>query len=308
MGVTFDGNGSTIKTLTTGTPSRAHWKVRGGDGVTFTDMTLRGELDAETCPDAISSCSWPRQPTNLEWQHGWHFEGAVNSTLDRVAVYDVFGDFVGVNHDERICACEPAFFTPAKNISVLNSTFSRAGRMGIAITNIDGFLLQNSHLSEVNMAAIDLELDSARATGKNIRILNNTFGRHRFAMFSNGGQGEHETDIVIDGNFQVGDTVTCQPIVSLNVPRPGIQRTNYTITNNVFRSHGEFVNLNGITGAVIKHNTATHIVGGGCGAGGVATVDSHNITITDNAFKDHNVVVHRSGAASTGIVDERNTL
>ncbi|HVE64395.1 MAG TPA: hypothetical protein VNB94_11420, partial [Mycobacteriales bacterium] len=83
--LTFDGNGSTMRTLTTGTPARAFWKIRGGDGVVFTDMTLRGELDVETCPDAISSCSWPRQPTNLEWQHGWHFQGAVNSTLNRVA-------------------------------------------------------------------------------------------------------------------------------------------------------------------------------------------------------------------------------
>ncbi|HVE62753.1 MAG TPA: hypothetical protein VNB94_02975 [Mycobacteriales bacterium] len=304
-GLILEGNGAEFRALTMGGSSRRTFKMQGDRGLVLRNMTVRGSLN---CADAISTCSWPAQPTNLEWQHAYSFENSHDSTLDNVKAFDVWGDFVEVHHDERLCGCDPMFGKPSTNISVLNSQFARAGRMGIAITNVDGFLLQNSSIGEVNMAAIDMELDWAGATGRNVRILNNTFGRHRFAMFANVGQGENESDVLIDGNRSTADTVTCQPIVSANVPRPGLQRTNFTITNNVFRSYGEFVNLNGITGAVIKNNTATHIVGGGCGEGAVVLVDSHNITVTDNAFRDHNVAVVSRGDLNSGVVDERNTL
>lgn len=300
--LTLNGNGSTFKALTTNNAHRAIWRIRGGSGITLTKMTARGVLN---CADAISECAYPAKPINLEWQHGYTFEGTSDGTLDAVQAYNMWGDFVDVHHDdERICACEPEFGTPSKNIRVLNSRFERAGRQGIAITNVDGFLLQNSYIGEVNMAAIDMELDWSGATGHNVRIIGNQFGRHRFAMFSNGGQGTSESDVLIDGNRQVVGPVTCQPIVLSWGPVGA--RSNFRITNNNYGSYGEFVNFNGMTNAVIAGNTAVRVSGGGCGAAAVVLNDSRRISVTDNTFTGHNQVFH--GVRNSELSEARNTF
>lgn len=302
-GLTLDGQGATFKALTLGYASRRSWRMQGGSGLVLRNMIVRG---SSTCA-GISDCAWPAKPNNLEWQHAFSFEGTVNSTLDNVQAYDVWGDFVEVQHDERIPADAPNWATPARNISVLNSHFDRNGRMGVGLTNVDGFLLQDSYLGEVNMAAIDLELDFDGETGRNIRIVGNTFGRMRFALFANHGSGSSSiSNIVIDHNTMVGDLVTCRPPVDEMAPT-GLYRSGFTITNNTLKAYGDAFDLQGVRNATVSGNVVSHNPAGGCGTlAGVAVVDSQVVSVTDNRFVSASVAVKQQN--STQVSASGNSL
>ncbi|MGH2661345.1 MAG: CAP domain-containing protein [Actinomycetota bacterium] len=300
VGLWIDGNGSTFKALTPGTGNRDNWRIEGGTNITIKNMVVRGANPSA----GVNNNAYDG---TREWQHGFRFAGTNTAMLDNVQVYDVYGDFVEAMWDWRYGNVSQA--PMAKNITVKNSRFERNGRMGFGLTGVDGFALRDSYVGEVNMAAVDLELDFSSALGRNINILSNTFGKHRFALFANGGAGSSPNldDVVIAGNREVAQPVTCEPTIFSAAPN-GTYRTDWTITGNQFITLSDTVLLDGARSVTVANNSVQYLQWGGCGRfDGVGVTDSHNVTITGNAFTGADRVV-RSDAASTAIAESGNTL
>ncbi len=300
VGLTIDGNGSTFKALTPGSGNRDNWRFEGGTNITVKNMIVRGANPSA----GVNNNAYDG---TREWQHGFRFAGTDTALLDNVQVYDMFGDFVEAMWDWRYGNVSQA--PMARNITVQNSRFERNGRMGFGLTGVDGFALQDSYIGEVNMAAVDLELDFNEALGRNINILNNTFGKHRFALFANGGAGSSPNlgDVLISGNRELVPPVTCEPTIFSDA-LAGTYRTDWTITGNQFITVSDTVLLEGTRSVTVSNNTVDYQQWGGCGRfDGVGVYDSHNITVTNNAFVGADSAV-RQDSISTQIVQSGNTL
>jgi cysteine-rich secretory family protein len=300
VGLFIDGNGSTFKALTPGTGNRDNWRFEGGTNITVKNMIVRGA-------NPHAGVTGNAYDGTREWQHGFRFAGTQTAMLDNVQVYDMYGDFVEAMWDWRYGDVSQA--PMAKNITVKNSRFERNGRMGFGLTGVEGFVLRDSYIGEVNMAAVDLELDFDEALGRNINILNNTFGKHRFALFANGGAGSSPNldVIMISGNREIAQPVTCESTI-FSAALPGTYRTNWTITNNQFITLSDTLLLEGARSVTVANNSVDYKQWGGCGRfAGVGVTDSHNISITGNAFTGADQVV-RTDATSTQIVQSGNTL
>jgi hypothetical protein len=68
-----------------------------------------------------------------------------------------YGDFLDARDNGS------SSFVPSRNIVVENSHFANSGRMGLALTNVDGFTFTNSYLGNVPEAGIDLETNSVES-------------------------------------------------------------------------------------------------------------------------------------------------
>ena len=298
--LTIHGNGSTFKALTRGSPNRDNWRIEGGRGITLTDMTVCGaNPHAGIHKDAYDG--------SVEWQHGFRFAGTVDGTLDNVRVFDVYGDFVEAMWDWR----HPDVYAApmARNIVVRDSHFARAGRMGMGLTGVDGFLLTNSYVGDVNMAAVDLELDVDTHLGRNISIINNVFGPHRFAMFANGGVGSAPNvgNVVISGNRMTGPLVSCESPVYVGPPEGDI-RSGWVIEDNHFLTLSEAVSATRVRDMVVRGNQVQYEPWGGCSRySGVGLRDAHTVNVLSNAFAGADRVL-QVDAVSTNIHESGNSL
>jgi hypothetical protein len=277
IGLTFDGNGSTFRVFSEGDPNRSNWTIRAGRDITLRNMIARGAN-----PNA--GVGNPAYVPRLEWQHGYRFQGTQTGTLEHVQAYDVYGDFVEAEPDWTRVAVWPG--EPARNITVRHSRFERNGRMGIALTHVDGFVLEDSHIGDVRWSAIDLELDDPRAIGWNVRIERNTFGPVRHGIFTNFGQGVSTSirNVVFSHNVMVANPVTCIPPVWAGTPGEGVYWTGYRFEGNTLRTYGNGFEMTRTRDVVIRDNTVHLIPGGGCGRDEAVRVrDSHGGLVTGNA-------------------------
>jgi hypothetical protein len=298
--LTIDGNGSSFKALTRGSPNRDNWRIEGGQGITLKDMTVCGSNPNAGIHDNAYD-------GKVEWQHGFRFAGTNGGTLENVRVFDVYGDFVEAMWDWR---ASDVYSAPmARNIVVRDSYFARAGRMGIGLTGVDGFLLENSYVGDVNMAAVDLELDVATHLGRNISIVGNTFGPHRFALFANGGMGgaPNVGNVLISGNRMTGPLVSCESPVYVSSPG-GTVRSGWVIRDNKFRTLSETVSATRVTNMVVANNTVQYEPWGGCSRySGVGLSDAHSVNVTSNAFSGADRVL-LTDSLSTNIREAGNSL
>jgi hypothetical protein len=256
-GLTFDGNGSTFRVFSEGDPNRSNWTIRAGSDITLRNMTARGAHPR-------AGIHHDSHVGRLEWQHGFRFQATQTGTLDNVQVYDVYGDFFEAEPDWTRVAVWPG--EPARNITVRNSRFERNGRMGAGLTHVDGFLMENSYMGEVSLSAIDVELDDALATGRNVRIIGNRFGRVRHGVFTNFGQGNSAGvgNHVFSNNVMEAAPVTCIPPVWAGAPGEGIFWTGYVFEGNTIRTAGNAFEVTRIRDVRIRNNTVIFHPGGGC--------------------------------------------
>ena len=298
--LTIDGNGASFKALTRGSPNRDNWRIEGGRNITLKNLTVCGSN-----PNA--GITEKAYDGSVEWQHGFRFAGTNGGTLENVRALDVYGDFVEAMWDWRA----PDVYTApmARNIVVRNSYFARAGRMGIGLTGVDGFLLQDSYVGDVNMAAVDLELDVDTHLGRNISIVNNVFGPHRFALFANGGWGSAPNvgNVLIAGNRMTGPLISCESPVFI-APPAGKYRSDWTIRDNHFLTLSETVTATRVEDVVVANNRVRFEPWGGCSRySGVGLQDAHSVTITNNAFSGADRVV-QVDALSTNVHEAGNAL
>jgi len=293
----IDGNGSTFEALTTGAPNRANWRIEGGSNIKLEHMTVWGA-------DPIASTTGAAYNTTYEWQHGFAFDGTQGGILNRVSVHHVYGDFVEAEPDPRLGAVASP---PARNILVQDSTFDGAGRMGVGLTDVDGFVLQRSSLGNVTWDSVDLELDIDQEHGSNIQILGNTFGPMRFDLFSNDGAGSSAVgNVTISGNSEQALSPTCAAPVEVTAPS-GVYRSGYTVQNNTFYAYGDGTSFIRAQNVAVSGNTI-HFTNGGCGSFvGAHLTDSHTVGITNNALAGAGGV-DSVDSLSSGVTVSGNTL
>jgi hypothetical protein len=299
QGLIFDGNDATFKDLTIGTPNRCNWRFELDKDVTIENMVLYGAN-----PNAGYNGSPTHNGTDYEWQHGISFGTVVGGTVNNVRIFREFGDFV----EAQFAQTPPGSPDPSINVLVENSYFDGTGRMGLGLTDVDGFLMRNTYVGNVNMASIDVELDTDTQYGRNIWILNNTFGPMRFSLFSNGGAGygPNEGNITISGNTEIGPLVSCDPPVYERPNTPGMYRSGYTITNNHFLAFGDAVDLTQANNVTVSGNKVKFTNGQCDTAAGVALVDSHTVSVTNNVFSGFGQTV-KVDSKCTGVTDSGNT-
>ena len=128
--------------------------------------------------------------------------------------------------------------------------------MGLGLTDVIGFTMQNSYMAGVCWDAVDVEPDSNHEYGLDIQVLDNTFGPTHLAVFSNYGQGygPNVGDITISGNTETGPLYTCESAIAVG-QYPGEYRSNYTITNNHLLAGGYGMDIEGVENATIDNNT-----------------------------------------------------
>jgi hypothetical protein len=169
-------------------------------------------------------------------------------------------------------------------------------------------VLRNSYVGEVNMATVDIELDTDTAFARNIQVLNNTFGPMRFSLISNGGAGyaPNVGNVTVTGNTETGPLVSCDPPVYEAPNSPGKYRAGYTVTDNHFLAYGNAMNFVRAEHVQIARNVV-QFSNGQCGTyAGVSLEDSHNVSVTNNSFHGAAQAVKLDGMSSA-VTDSGNT-
>ena len=191
---------------------------------------------------------------------------------------------------------------PSRNILVENSYFNGNGRMGLGLTDVIGFTMQNSFMTGVCWDAVDAEPDENGEYASDIKILNNTFGPTNLAVFSNYGHGygPNVGNITISGNTETGPLYTCESPIAVG-QYPGEYRSNYTITNNNLLAGGYGIDIEGVDNATIQNNTVTYTNEGCNPPAGVFIYDSHTVSVENNTFADFPGGIASVDNLSTGI-------
>jgi hypothetical protein len=294
----IDGNSSTFRSQA-GPSNNSVWTVEGGSNISFQNMTIYG---SNPTPAPEAGC----YDASLEWQYGIDYQATQGGTVNNVSINDVYGDFIEAEYDHRVGAVASA---PTRNILVKNSTFNGNGRMGVGLTDVDGFILQNTTMTGVCWDAVDVETDVNQEYGRNIQILNNTFTSLNLAVLSNYGMGydPNVDNITLSGNTETNGPSTCESAVAIG-QYPGEYRSNYTIANNHFYDGGYGMDIGGVDNLTINGNLFT-FYNLGCNPGtGVNLSDSHTVLIENNTFSGGYTGVDTVDGLSTGVTLVNNTV
>lgn len=220
-GLTFEGNGSTFKSLnamTTGSATddqRAMFRVIGSTGMAFKDMTIVG---AYTHGGTLDS--------TLQHAHGIDIRGT-SAEVANTNISNVAGDCVyfGLGYDN----------VTRSSGSYHDSTCTSIGRNGLAVTAANNFTAQHNIVSNVGFDAFDVEPNVGSYTSttgwgsSNITIDSNTIqGYYRlyaYSIVTNASNiGEYFTNNKVIGNgLRIG---------IVNPAGASVRATNVNITGN----------------------------------------------------------------------------
>jgi hypothetical protein len=258
----IDGNGSTMKALTPGQrehPGRQNVRVNGGANVTIKNLTVRGVK--------TTGFDGPNPPSPQADNHsGFMVGGTQGFKLLNSKSYDTESDPIGIVHDLRFGICDAP---PTRDVFVDAFYGFNSGRT-IAITNADGVTIQNSYFGDISAGAIDLEPDLPCAWIRNIKILNNRFGRYHHAflnMYTNIVAPERSGNLEIRGNVTEAEPFACIPpinFIETSFQPPGVMVKNVIIVDNDLRSLGQGILARSIAEARIENNTLRKNFGNGC--------------------------------------------
>lgn len=287
--ILLDGNGATLKAVTTGTRNRFQLQLKGGSDLTVRNLIVRGAN-----PNAGANAKAYRP--ELEAQSGFQLNGVTNALLDHVQAYDTYGDFVYIG---------PAKGLPSRDVTVANSTFDRSGRQGISITWGVNVTVEANTISDVARSVFDLEANTRAAEIRDIRIVGNVTGAAVNFWLANKGFAAHI------GNVQITDNrmdVASGGLVFV-FARRGDLRGPYDIERNRFIA-GDRINDEGATAAfffaysanvTIRANDVTFPVGKAMPA--VELRNAHHVVVTGNRFLN----AGRTVVASQGSTDIRTS-
>ena len=209
--LTIRGRGTTFRAVTAGDLERRHIRIVDGGHIRISDIIVRGAN-----PQAgLGDNAWD---ADYAFQHAFALNGVQGAVLNHVRAFDVYGDFVyiGSNYDR----------VPSRNIRIVNSTFDRNGRQGIAIVSADGVLIKGNTIANVRQAVIDIEPNIREWTVNDVRIVDNRLGPRRISVLSAAAYGS-VTNVTFKGNTIVG---TMRAIVQAKAQE--IAYSGFTFTRN----------------------------------------------------------------------------
>jgi hypothetical protein len=285
----FDGNGATLKaTIWKGTSrTRAQLRFIGGGGLIVRNLKVVGA-------NPYAGRGERAYNPLYEAQHAFDLLGVQGMILDNVRAFDTWGDFVYIGPENL-----GGTFVPSRDVTVRNSTFSRNGRMGIAITAGEDVLIEGNRLTRMRRSVFDIEPTANTWQVHRISIVGNRTGAHRLAWIANAGSGgDNITDIYVAHNIaRFGGFTAQNPAATA--------RSNYLIEYNEFTVRGSpvapfhFETLFGGSGfdnIVIRYNTLSFPESREMTA--VTLIDAHHVEVYGNAF---------TGAAKVLVADAQST-
>jgi parallel beta helix pectate lyase-like protein len=216
-GLTFEGNGASIKATTIADDTRSHWRFLYGSDINFHNMTIVG-------PDMTGYDS------ALQHQMGIDLRGVTGSTISAMTIENVYGDclYVGVGYDNT---------TWTTNVYAHDNTCVSNGRSGVSITAGDGINLDHNTIIKPGLWGVDIEPNGGTTGATFVHITNSTFSPGRslepFVQVVGASGGGLVHDITISGNAVQGMTLTTQ-----FVPAVGQRWSNFTFSNNTSDTSG----------------------------------------------------------------------
>jgi hypothetical protein len=281
----LDGNGATLKSVTTGDRNRSQLHVFGGSDITVRNLIVRGaNPHAGANADAYKA--------NLEAQAGFQVNGATSVLLDHVQAYDTYGDFVYIGAEKQ---------TPSRDVTVANSTFDRSGRQGISVTWALNVTIAANSIAGVARSVFDLEANTRKAEIRDVTISGNVTGAATNFWLANKGVAASIGNIQITGNRMDSGT---GGLIFVYAKR-GAFRGPFVIERNRFATEGT-VTDEAATGALffawatavtIRDNAVSLPSGRQMPA--VEIRNSHHVTVTGNQFTN----AGRTLLASQGSTD-----
>jgi hypothetical protein len=264
--LTFEGNGATFKAISAGDSHRSQWRLVEGSHFVFRNMTIEGG-DAQGGTFEFA----------LQWAHGIDLVGPSDVEIDHVNISNVYGDcvYVGLGWYSKAWT---------SNVHIHDSSCSRTGRMGVAVTAGRDVLVERTSFAGIGLAVFDIEPNGLQFGARRI-----TFTTNR-VVTSNLVRPTELFDIVGDGpvdSVTVSDNaVTGQGTHMTIVALPGQRRSNVAITGNTndaaYSRDSSAIDVVGVDGLTIARNVFP------LGVPSMALADvsqSCNINISGNTFQ-----------------------
>ena len=297
---TFDGRGSTLRSVTTGENAvpppehplvwnvtflwprlRAHVWLRGGENITVRNVHVDGPNEGPNSEGYF--CAYHGQ--KWEEQNGFSVYASHHVLIEDVTVKEVHGDAVSINSD-------------ASHVTVQDSAGDCIGRQGMSVTFATDILLQRNTLDRVGRSVFDLESAVAFWPIRRVTIRNNTVGLYGGSegdgvFFANRGDGNApHSDIIVTDNVS-----TWGPAGA--VVTRSAEATNYVFTGNVGAGVAQsgcgtcgLMRFEGVQGLTVAGNSQTIFTrypeDGAVYSGiAVSATGSIDITVRDNVFTRH---------------------
>lgn len=165
-GLTFQGNGSTFRSLNAPADQRAMWRAIDSTGLVFRNMTIDGSYAAGGVHDPA-----------LQHAHAIDLRGT-SAQVANVTMTDLAGD----------CVYFGRGFTAAltrSSGSVTDSTCLRIGRNAVSVTAGDDILVQRMTTGDVGYIAFDVEPNIGSGWGsERVTFDSNTIGSYFISAYS----------------------------------------------------------------------------------------------------------------------------
>jgi hypothetical protein len=196
--LTIEGDGATLDgSHVPGARERRHIRVRDGGGLVFRDFTILGSR----C--AAPPCKGPGLAA-MERQHGVAVENVAGMTIERVAIANVWGDFVYISQKgdgER-----------SSDVIVRDNYFRNSGRQGIAPSGVERLEIRDNVIAFAGRTVFDFEAEGGGAT--DVMMADNDIVRPDNATL-NVGCADRETDTPLNqGPFTLtGNRIYQGPLV-----------------------------------------------------------------------------------------------
>jgi hypothetical protein len=219
VGLNLFGNGAYFKRFESSPPelqhpnASAHWRFVGGSDITVQWMGVEGtNTVADQRPEFGSYL------VNFEFEHAFAFHGVSNVVVDNAWADAIWGDGLYFAGGDQYAP------GPCRGVRVSSFVVDRNGRQGVALSNVEGALLERVEIWHSRRAGFDLEPPPGSVRNVEIRdSYTNTIG----LAFASAGRGD-VSDIEIHHNRIDGSSV---PWVYVK-DSLGDRRANWSIHDN----------------------------------------------------------------------------
>jgi hypothetical protein len=282
--LTIDGNGSTfVKTSPSASGAvKPNWWLENDTSLVIKNMTVRGSFIPPSTRGII--------PGN-QYEHGFTVASGVGITIQDVAVFRVYGEFVTVQPSCAPTSCsiqDP----PARNVRVLRLVGDYAARQCIAPISVVGFWLEDSKLSNCWQHGVDAEIDYPEEILQDLHFLRNEVSNHwgsAFAVPVKGNPG-NVRNIEIRNNRVLTAPDVCLPAIWVTYPDNNVGNASMlqgiVVADNQLKTIYEGVKLQdvasgSVTGNRIEITVSPNLCGPPRGQP-VVLVNSPNVVVSGN--------------------------
>jgi chitodextrinase len=237
-GLTFEGNGATLRATTLGDGHRSQWRIVDGTGFVLRNMTLDGGY---ANPGEFAY--------DLQWSHGIDLLGASGVEVANVAIRNVYGDCAYLGQG---WAAEKTWTT---NVHIHDLSCVGTGRMGVAVTAARDVLVEASSFDAVGLSTFDVEPNGAGFGAKSVTFTRNTVRRAYDYVFVVIGGGDVD-GITFSNNTLLGKAMQ----IGVSAPS-GERHANISVLGNAadtgaYESNGAAMHLTRVDGVTVTGNTA----------------------------------------------------